>query len=141
MSLRVRGELFNELSKAARDHDLPLGREVEARLERSLADERDLFDPRWRLMAQRLIGHYLVGGAPLVIRLLGDLPDPATFEEPDLAEKRRRHQIMSDQLKQSVFHDPDSLEPRSLEAVRKLMAERDEQREERFRAKLEGSQP
>lgn len=135
LSVRLRGEVFNDLSAAAREHDWPLGREIEGRLERSLAEERDLFDPRWRHMARRLIGFYLLDGPAGVIRLLTRLPDPRSFEEPDLAEKRRRFEVMREQLEKSVFAETDSVE-----AAQALMEERTRQVTERveshIRAKL-----
>ena len=78
MSTRIRGELFNRLDKAARDHDRPLGHEVELRLEQSFAPPHPLVPPEHLVPALLLLSHYLEG-APSVVHWL--LNQPGADEE------------------------------------------------------------
>jgi hypothetical protein len=57
MSTRIRGELFNELSKTAAENDRPLGNEIEQRLEESLPDDR--FPPEIAALTE-LVGRVMV---------------------------------------------------------------------------------
>src|SRR6266536_5621163 len=92
-SIRLRGEIFNQLSAAAARHDWPLGHEVQLRLEQSFAAETDpVFAPELRRIATQLVASYVANGVDGVVRLLANLPNGPTFEEPDETETGLRLQ-------------------------------------------------
>jgi hypothetical protein len=100
MSTRIRGELFNELSAEAARNDRPLANEVELLLEQAIAAKRDGLLPReLRIIAFALTHALLWGGVHSVVKLMAtELPDPRTYEYPDLAERLSRIAQMLDAL-------------------------------------------
>jgi hypothetical protein len=79
-SVRLRGELFNKLDKAARQHDRPLGNEIEFQLESALWWDQ-MFPPDLRYIAFDFAAEYRLNGRPGVLRMLLEMGDPPPTEE------------------------------------------------------------
>jgi hypothetical protein len=73
MSTRIRGDLFNRLSDAARQNNRTLGNEVEHRLAGSF---EPVFPEEARKLALRLWAIYTHGGASALVRDLLHIDDP-----------------------------------------------------------------
>src|SRR5207253_2188149 len=78
MSIRIRGELFNKLSRAAELNDRPLGNECELRLERSF--DRTVLPEQHREIMLLLGSAYLYGGPNQVVRTMYALGDVSPEE-------------------------------------------------------------
>jgi hypothetical protein len=78
--VRLRGALFNTLSEAARQHDRPLGNEIEFLLESALWWDQVL-PPELRFVAFEFAAAYHLQKRPGVLERLLEMGDPPPTEE------------------------------------------------------------
>ena len=112
MTMRLRDTTRAALERAAAKSGRSTSEEIEYRVEQSLAwDGEIMFLEARQLLARKLLGTWVVGGARAVVRALlslekqSSLEDPYTFEAPDKAEIAQRRDEMFDMV--VAYIDPD----------------------------------